>query len=62
MAKVKVTNATGLPKDTKISIDGVELEKSALADVDIRIRPDEFITATIELHVDELDVVAELLK
>lgn len=62
MAKVKVVNTTGNPADTKIFIDGVELSKSRMASVDIRMRPDEMITATVELFVDDVDVIAELLK
>lgn len=62
MAKVKVVNTTGNPADTKIFIDGVELSKSRMASVDVRFRPDEIVTATVELFVDDVDVVAELLK
>ena len=62
MATVKVINKTGNPADTKILIDGVELSKSRMASVDIRIRPDEMVTAQVELFVDDVDVVAELLK
>lgn len=62
MAKVRVVNKTGNPADTKIYIDGVELSKSLMASVDVRMRPDEVVTATVELFVDDVDVIAELLK
>jgi len=62
MAKVRVVNKTGNPADTKIYIDDVELSKSRMASVDVRMRPDEIITATVELFVDDVDVIAELLK
>lgn len=62
MANVKVVNKTGNPADTKIFIDDVELSKSRMASVDIRMRPDEVITATVELFVNDVDVIAELLK
>lgn len=60
--KVRVINTTGIPVDTKIYIDGVELSKSYMASVNVRIRPDEIITATVELFVDDVDVVGELLR
>lgn len=62
MANVKVVNTTGNPRDTQIFIDGVELSKSAMASVDIRMRPDEIVTATVELFVNDIDVIAELLQ
>ena len=62
MAKVRVVNTTGIPKDTQIFIDDVELSKSAMASVDIRMRPDEIVTAAVELFVNDIDVIAELLK
>lgn len=62
MVKVKVVNKTGNPADTKIFIDDVELSKAPMASVDVRMRPDEVITATVELFVTDVDVIGELLK
>lgn len=62
MVKVQVINKTGNPADTKIIVDGVELSKAPMASVDIRMRPDEVVTATVELFVTDVDVVSELLK
>jgi hypothetical protein len=62
MAKVEIVNTSGIPKDTRVFIDGKELPAGSIQVVDIRIRPDEIVTATIDLKVDYMDVTGELAK
>ena len=62
MSKVKILNKTGNPADTKIFIDDVELPQSNLMSVDISMRPDNIVTAEIELYVTDVDVIGELVK
>lgn len=56
MSKVVIRNDTGIPTDTKVFIDGAEVPHNKLMGVDIRIRPGEFVTASVELLVDVVDV------
>ena len=57
---VRVVNKSGLVHDTEIIVDGKKLPLSHLMNVDVRIRPDEFVTAVIELRVDELETLASV--
>lgn len=57
---VTVTNKTGYPTDTEVIIDGKKLPLSHLMDVDINIRPDEIVVASVRLKVDNLEILGNL--
>lgn len=57
---VRVLNSTGNPRDTEIIVGGEKLPLSHLMRVDISIRPDEVVVATVELMVDDIDMLSAL--
>lgn len=57
---VRVENVTGNPLDTKVIVDGKALPLSHLMDVDIRIRPDEIVSVSVELKVDDLNILGKV--
>lgn len=57
---VRIVNKTGYPRDTEIIVNGKSLPLSHLMEVDIRIRPDEVVVATVELRVDDIEMLGTL--
>lgn len=56
--KIRIKSEDGMPSATVVTLeDGTRLEN--IAAVDVRIRPDEFITAQIEFIIPAVDFVAE---
>ena len=58
MSNTRIVNKTGLVKDTKVYVDGVEMRgvKSIVIDPIVAV----IIPATIEVYLAELEVVANV--
>lgn len=60
MSNIRITNKTGLIKDTKVYADGVEVKGIISLEIDPILAFNELVTATMKVHVVELDMVADV--
>lgn len=60
MNNTKIVNKTGRVQDTKVYVDGVELKGIRSIVIDPIVAGRDLITATLNVSIAELDVVADV--
>ena len=60
MNNIRIINTTGITNDTKVYVEGVELKGIISLEIDPILAFNKIVTATLKVHVVELDVVADV--
>lgn len=60
MSNIRITNKTGITNDTKVYVNDVEVKGIISLEIDPVLAFNQLVTATMKVHVVDLDVVADV--
>lgn len=60
MSNIRITNKTGITNDTKVYVNDVEVKGIISLEIEPILAFNQLVTATMKVHVVDLDVVADV--
>ncbi len=60
MSNIRIINKTGITNDTKVYVNDVEVKGIISLEIDPVLAFNQLVTATMKVHVVDLDVVADV--
>ncbi len=60
MSNIRIINKTGITNDTKVYVNDVEVKGIISLEIEPILAFNQLVTATMKVHVVDLDVVADV--